>query len=109
MIASKADAIRATLVTRRDELAARLRQLNQTVRAGLDKDSEERAVEIANDDVRARLIDEGEREMREIAAALARLDAGSYGLCAGCGKPIAAQRLAVYPTATHCIDCAQRI
>lgn len=98
--------IRSELLTRREELTARLRQLNLTVRSGLDKDSEERAVEIANDDVRARLIDEAEHEIREIAAALLRIDDGSYGLCARCGQPIAAQRLKVYPIATQCIDCA---
>ena len=40
-------------------------------------------------------------------AALARLDAGTYGVCAGCGRPIAAERLAAHPATTRCVACAQ--
>jgi DnaK suppressor protein len=40
--------------------------------------------------------------------ALARLDAGTFGACVRCGKPIAAARLEALPWAATCIDC-QRI
>lgn len=38
--------------------------------------------------------------------ALVRIDAGSYGTCAACGRPIGPERLDAVPGATHCIDCA---
>lgn len=45
---------------------------------------------------------------RELAAARDRLQAGGYGECASCGRPIGAARLAARPTAELCIDCARR-
>jgi DnaK suppressor protein len=37
--------------------------------------------------------------------ALKRIEDGTYGICANCGKPIGEERLAAIPWATHCIDC----
>ena len=54
------------------------------------------------------LLAQAQQHLTEIDAALARLDAGSYGVCAGCGRPIAPDRLAARPTATHCVQCARR-
>jgi DnaK suppressor protein len=42
----------------------------------------------------------------EVDDALGRVDAGTYGVCEGCGEPIAEERLAVRPFARHCIACA---
>ncbi len=41
-----------------------------------------------------------------ITAALARLDEGEWGWCAGCGEKIAAKRLENDPSAARCIKCA---
>lgn len=41
----------------------------------------------------------------EADAALARLDAGRYGICVGCQAPIVPARLEAIPEATHCVDC----
>ena len=38
--------------------------------------------------------------------ALARLDAGDYGVCERCGGPIGAERLAALPATRRCIACA---
>ena len=54
------------------------------------------------------LLAQAQQHLTEIDAALARLDADSYGVCAGCGRPIAPDRLAARPTATHCVQCARR-
>ena len=46
------------------------------------------------------------RELRaEVHAALQRLDGGTYGDCADCGKPISLQRLRVQPAAQRCTPC----
>jgi RNA polymerase-binding transcription factor DksA len=42
-------------------------------------------------------------ELNDIAAALSRLDDGSYGDCDECGQEIGFPRLEVQPTATRCI------
>ena len=51
----------------------------------------------------------GERraaQLREIDAALRRIDDGSYGDCERCETPINPRRLDADPTARLCIDCA---
>ncbi len=44
-------------------------------------------------------------ELGDIAAALERMDAGTYGHCTDCGVTIPTERLNAYPTAKRCIDC----
>ncbi len=46
--------------------------------------------------------------IREVAAALARMDAGSFGRCETCGKPIPKSRLEAVPYARECIACAKK-
>jgi DnaK suppressor protein len=46
-------------------------------------------------------------ELRDIAAAEARLAAGRYGICIDCGTPIGFKRLDAYPTAKRCIACQE--
>ncbi len=52
------------------------------------------------------LLEQARRRLADVDAALARRDAGDYGRCEGCGRPIAAERLAARPAARTCIDCA---
>ena len=40
--------------------------------------------------------------------ALALIDAGTYGVCESCGKPIGKARLLAFPRATLCVECKQR-
>lgn len=47
-------------------------------------------------------------ELAEVDAAEARLDAGTYGTCAVCGRAIPRERLLARPTATTCVPCASR-
>jgi len=51
------------------------------------------------------LRDHNEQHLAAIDAALARLDAGTYGQCTSCRKPIAPERLEARPWAALCIDC----
>jgi DnaK suppressor protein len=48
-----------------------------------------------------------ERQLDRVRQAMSRLDAGTYGTCANCGKPIAPARLEARPWAIYCIDCQQ--
>ena len=54
------------------------------------------------------LVRQAERHLGETEAALARVDAGTYGTCAVCGDPVAPARLEARPTATACVSCAGR-
>jgi len=46
--------------------------------------------------------------LRDVEAALAKLDDGTYGQCASCGAEIAPARLEAQPAASLCIDCASQ-
>lgn len=48
-------------------------------------------------------------ELQQVDDAIARLDAGTYGVCANCGRPIPAGRLEVRPFAVHCVACAEKL
>jgi RNA polymerase-binding transcription factor DksA len=43
----------------------------------------------------------------DVVAALARIDAGTFGSCERCGNPIPPERLEAIPTATLCVACKQ--
>lgn len=47
------------------------------------------------------------RTLQEVDAALARMDAGEFGLCVHCGNPIPAERLEFLPQASGCVPCVQ--
>ncbi|RWZ68598.1 molecular chaperone DnaK [Labedella populi] len=47
------------------------------------------------------------QELAELDRALERVAAGTYGICARCGRPIGDERLAARPTAELCIACAR--
>lgn len=46
--------------------------------------------------------------VRQIEAALIRIDNGDYGRCANCDEPIALRRLEFDAAATRCISCAAK-
>ncbi|HET7044391.1 MAG TPA: TraR/DksA C4-type zinc finger protein [Gaiellaceae bacterium] len=63
----------------------------------------------AASDTYDRELDEGleegaARRLEQIEAALRRIEDGSYGTCAVCGKQIPEERLRAAPWATLCID-----
>jgi len=47
------------------------------------------------------------QQLELVDAAVGRLDAGTYGSCVTCGRPIASERLEALPWAAQCIDCAR--
>ena len=54
------------------------------------------------------LVRQARDRLAEVDAALARLDAGSYGVCERCGGPVGDGRLEARPETRLCIDCARR-
>jgi RNA polymerase-binding protein DksA len=54
------------------------------------------------------LRDHNRQLIEAVDAALARLAAGTYGICVACGKPISAARLEALPAAAQCIDCQKK-
>jgi RNA polymerase-binding transcription factor DksA len=109
-----------------DQLAARIaerkRVLLEDVRRVLKRSGAERYADLVGDTSDAadeaaasllRDVTEAEvvrdvGELRDIAAAEARIAAGRYGVCIDCGNAIGFKRLEAYPTAKRCIACQQR-
>ncbi|MGB3734032.1 MAG: TraR/DksA C4-type zinc finger protein [Ilumatobacter sp.] len=53
-----------------------------------------------------RLIEAIRSDLNRTQRALARVTAGTFGLCTSCKEPIAAQRLAAIPESERCKNCA---
>ncbi len=100
-------------------LEAQLREHNENVRAGqaaaaedVDdgvKDSVDMSLQDVNREIAFRM---GERESQLVAdidQALLRIDEGTYGTCARCGKPIDERRLEAMPTARYDAACQAAI
>lgn len=60
-------------------------------------------------ELNATLLENEEYLGAEVAAALTRVDDGSYGKCERCGKPIPEERLELLPYARHCTPCAEAV
>jgi|SRR5262245_50971622 RNA polymerase-binding transcription factor DksA len=54
------------------------------------------------------LLGNEEQMLKEIAAALGRIELGTFGSCEVCRKPIPKERLEALPYARHCVDCASK-
>jgi DnaK suppressor protein len=104
------DELRARLQQRRGELEELFRRTD----AGIAEIRGEREIEFGDEaqseEAQDRLTRIGEAERSEVAridAALARMEAGTYGTCASCGEPIDPRRLDAAPFAVQCADCAE--
>lgn len=98
------------LRTRRHELAAELERLTEPPAEGANVsfgkrvgDGTTEAVERISSTATARSI---AGSIADIDAALATIEAGSYGTCQVCGQPIPAARLEARPATTRCVECA---
>ncbi|WP_447954341.1 TraR/DksA family transcriptional regulator [Sphingopyxis chilensis] len=101
-----ADAVRADLEARLATLGARVERIEEAQREPLDEDLSEQAVAREDDEALDGVERAAIEDIARIRQALAKLDAGTYGLCVACGEAIAEARLDALPTATRCINCA---
>ena len=76
--------------------------------AGMVADVGDESVANMVADLDAAFLDRHVHELREIEAARARLKAGTYGVCAGCGGDIPWERLLANPVSVRCAPCAQQ-
>ncbi|WP_404821959.1 TraR/DksA family transcriptional regulator [Oerskovia merdavium] len=107
--------VRERLLALRDEAAARTEALRGEV-AGIVEASKDSNADDEHDPDGATIAFEraqvgalqrlAEQQTAEVDAALARLDAGTYGTCESCGGPVGEARLEARPTARLCIACA---
>ncbi|MCU0801545.1 MAG: TraR/DksA C4-type zinc finger protein [Rhodobacteraceae bacterium] len=99
-------ALRAALLDRQADLNSRLAAIETALDAPAPADWEDMATAREDDEVLQASGLSGQHELRQIAAAIDRIDRGEYGACMKCGRPIAAARLAALPYTPHCRNCA---
>lgn len=70
----------------------------------VDQHPADTASEVSDADRENAVIEAAGEQRSQVVAALARLDAGSYGICIDCGKAIPPARLEVRPEAARCVE-----
>jgi len=76
--------------------------------AGQVHDLEEESVADLLIDLDLAVIDMHINEIRDIEAALARINVGSYGICIDCSDELELDRLRAFPTARRCLMCQEQ-
>ena len=107
------DHFQRKLESERDRLRAALDTVNHSVSLveetgdlsiGTDDHIADSATETYMRELDDGLGENAERLLAEIDAALRRIEAGTYGVCVVCSRPIGEERLEAVPYATLCID-----
>jgi DnaK suppressor protein len=71
-------------------------------------DLDEMASDTVDTDSLCALVDMSSDTLEQIDAALERIEAGTYGSCEKCRRPIAPERLEFLPFAAQCVECQRR-
>lgn len=70
---------------------------------------EDNALEVADYEANLSIESDLKRSLRDVEAALSRLETGQYGVCKYCKKAIEEKRLVARPTSSACIACKKTI
>ena len=104
--------IRAKLESEKQRLLDELEQLSEAGRPTEERREgspfgkrEEEATESLELERRLALEQGIKAQLADIENALAKIEAGKYGRCEVCGKPIEPARLEVLPQARRCMNC----
>ena len=103
-LTTEADALRADIVKAESDIADRLSDAVGDAgddQADVGAKTYEREHELA-------LAHNSRELLAQNTRAIARIAAGTYGICESCGEPIGKARLQAFPRATLCVICKQR-
>ncbi|WP_194421178.1 TraR/DksA family transcriptional regulator [Microbacterium abyssi] len=105
------DVLRREASDRTEALSATLAQLTHDRSSQSDDDEHDpEGVPLSAEWSRlSGLLDGAREELKQVDEALARMDAGTYGVCANCGRGIPVARLRVRPFAELCVPCAEKL
>jgi RNA polymerase-binding protein DksA len=105
---------RKILLDERDRVALTVDNLHEANSGSLEDETEEEtydnhladsATATLNREIDSTLEENSGHVLVGIDEALDRIENGTFGTCARCGKQIAEDRLEALPYATRCIDC----
>ena len=114
---TRLDSYRQRLLEERERVVAALDYLHEENAKSLSEESEEvtyadnigeTATVTLDREIDYSLEEASNHVLGAIDAALERIDAGTYGICTTCDKPIGDERLEAIPYATQCIDCRRK-
>lgn len=99
---------RETLETKRHELMAGGSDRDEIM---IENAAEEfdRLQQQLNREVAIRNLDRESKLLKEVRAAIARLDKGTFGICLRCEEEIPEKRLKAVPWAAYCVSCQETI
>ena len=115
---STVERFRKRLETERDNLEAQIAEYEREIEeARMTEASSDRSPDPGNAEASSAKLEYAKELSIEqntidllgkVRHALARIDAGSYGICESCGRPIPVERLDALPYATLCVECASK-
>lgn len=106
------ETIKVGLLQMREELleeSARSYQASQSLGKDGVPDIGDMSSNSYNQEVLMNLSEAQRKQVRDIDAALERMEEGVYGLCARCEEEIPARRLEVRPFSRYCVDCKSEV
>jgi DnaK suppressor protein len=83
-------------------------ETGELVSGSADQHMADTATETVDREIDYTLEESDGRLLTAIDEALARIEAGTYGVCVNCGAQIAPERLEAMPWATLCIECKRK-
>ncbi|MCA9000844.1 MAG: TraR/DksA C4-type zinc finger protein [Planctomycetes bacterium] len=92
-----------------DDLTTLEAETAQACRRARESSSEDVGEEVLSVEFSFELMERDENTVREVLAALERVDEGRYGRCQKCDHWIRRTRLKAIPHARHCIDCQRTV
>lgn len=98
-------ALRERLLTAAHDLVEGDEQHGELNSASGDQHLADHATDMLDRELDGTLEENAEQLVREVDAALRRLELGGYGLCSVCGSAIPEERLEAVPYATLCVGC----
>jgi RNA polymerase-binding protein DksA len=104
-VTSEHTVARSSLILERDRLRAQLAEEIQSPGQMTYGSQAAAASQVFEQQRDLALRERNLQHLAQVEDALARLDAGTFGMCTRCGNPIAPERLEAIPWAALCIDC----
>lgn len=98
--------LRTTLEAERESLRAQLAELGYGAQLDYDPNFADSSQVTAERGETEALVQKLVTSLHDVEHALEKFDGDRYGICEGCGKPIAEARLEARPEARQCIECA---
>lgn len=104
---------RATVLTEIEGIHAQDRTASESEETGELADYDDHQADVATETFQRErdvaLEANAQAILRQVEIALKKIEAGTYGICERCGKPIQRARLEAIPYTPFCIEDAQRL